>query len=138
MSAIARSPRYVVLCLALLGLACSDAPTASDSIATGETLVLSVVGVAADDAGIVLRLSGAIQTVEATRPSLEIAWAADNAGGTTIVIIGALSESSDLALVSRRTAPEPLRAEVIEVAGAEGALSQPSLVRATARPLVSN
>ena len=138
MSTIVRSPRFVGLCLALLGLACSDAPTAGDGGAIEETIVVSVEGVAPDDAGIVLRLSGAVQTVEPTRPSLELAWVADDTGGTTIVIVGALSESSDLVLVSRRAAPEPLRADVIEVAGAEGALSQPSLVRATARPVASN
>lgn len=135
MSTVVRSPRYAVLCLALLGVACIDAPTVTSERAVEETFVVSVVGVADDDAGIVLRLSGAIQTIEPARLSLEIGWAADNTGGTTIVVIGALAESSDLLLVRRRATPDPLRAELLEVAGAEGELSIPSLVRVIARPV---
>jgi hypothetical protein len=134
-STLVSSPRYAVLCLALLGLACGDAPTATTDRAA-EGLVVSVVGVADADAGIVLRLSGAILSVEPARASLEIGWAADDAGGTTIVVIGPLAESGDLLLVRRRATPEPLRADVIEVSGAEGELSLPSSVRATARPLM--
>lgn len=134
MSTGVRSPRFAVLCLALLGVACIDAPTVTSEHAE-ETLVVSVVGVADDDAGIVLRLSGAIQTVEPARVSLDIGWAADNTGGTTIVVIGSLAESSDLLLVRRRATPDPLRADAIEVSGADGELSAPSSMRVIARPL---
>jgi hypothetical protein len=137
-STVVRSPRYAVLCLALLGLACTDVPTAADERATEETLVVSVVGVADDDAGIVLRLSGSIQTVEPARASLEVGWAVDDTGGATIVVIGPLAVSGDLLLVTRRATPDPLRADVIEVSGAEGELSTPSSVRATVQPLMLN
>lgn len=135
MSTVVRPPRYAVLCLALLGVACIDAPTVTSERGAEETLVVSVVGLAVDDAGILLRLSGAIQTVEPARVSLEIEWAADNTGGTTIVVIGALAESSDLLLVRRRATPDPLRADMIEVSGAEGDLSQQSSARAMTRSL---
>ena len=103
--------------------------------AAEETLVVSVNGIAHDDAGIVLRLSSVVQTVEPIRASLEIGWATDETGGTTVVVIGALSESSDLLLVRRRASSEAMRADVVELSGAEGDLSQPSSASARVRPL---
>jgi hypothetical protein len=132
---LVRVPRVAALCLALLGLACGDAPTATNDRATGETLVVSVHGIAREDAGMVLRLSSVVQTIEPARASLEIGWATDETGGTTVVVIGTLSDSSDLLLVRRSGSAEPLRAHVIEVAGAEGELSLPSSVRPAARPV---
>jgi hypothetical protein len=106
--------------------------------AAEETLVVSVNGIAHDDAGIVLRLSSVVQTVEPVRASLEIGWATDETGGTTVVVIGALSESSDLLLVSRRASPEIMRADIVEVSDAEGDLSRPSSASARVRPLNGN
>jgi hypothetical protein len=83
-------------------------------------------GIAHDDAGIVLRLSSSVQSVEPARASLEIGWATDGSGGTIIVVVGVLAEASDLALVRRFATGEPVRADVIEVAHVDGALSQPA------------
>src|SRR5688500_3079565 len=135
MSIVVRAPQVAALCLALLGLSCGEAPTATSDPATEETLVVSVEGIADDDAGIVLRLSSAVQTVEPVRASLEIGWATDETGETTVVVIGALSESSDLLLVRRRASSEAMRADVVELSGAEGDLSQPSSASARVRPL---
>jgi hypothetical protein len=128
-----RAPRVVALGLALLGLACGDAPTGGTEGAADETLVVSLHGVPRDHAGVVLRLSSAAQSIEPANASLEIGWAVDPTGETTVVVIGAVSEVSDLLFVTRRTTRATLRAEVIELADAEGALSLPSSVRATVR-----
>lgn len=126
MRTIVHTRRFAILGLSLLGLACGDAPTGSSDRTAHETLVVSVDGIANGDVGIVLRFASAVQSVEPTRASLEIGWATDETGGTTVVVIGALSKSSDLLLVRRRATGEPLRAAVIEVADVEGTLSQPA------------
>ena len=135
MNMVARARWVVALSFALLGLACGDAPTANGDRVMEEALVVSLDGVAHDDAGIALRLSGAVQSVEPARPPLEIGWAADETGGTIVVVVGALAEAGDLLLVRRRVTLEPLRADVIEVSGADGEVSQPSGARALARAL---
>lgn len=123
--------RVVALGLAVLGLACGDAPTAASDRSAEESFVVSVHGVDADDAGIMLRLSTAVHALEPARASLEMAWADDAAGGTTVVVVGALAEGPDLIVVRRRSAADPLRADVIELSDAEGQLSVPSSVRTT-------
>ena len=135
MSRAFRTPRSVVVCVALLGLACGDTPTAAGDRAAADTLVISVHGLTDDDAGIVLRFANGVQVVEPLRASLEIEWATDDTGGTTVAIIGTLSESSDLLLVRRRASSEAMRADVVELSGAEGDLSQPSSASARVRPL---
>lgn len=135
MSRAFRTPRSVVVCVALLGLACGDTPTAAGDRAAADTLVISVHGLTDGDAAIVLRFANGVQVVEPLRASLEIEWATDNTGGTTVAIIGTLSESSDLLLVRRLSASEPLRADILEVSDTMGRLSQPSSAHATARPL---
>ena len=119
----------------MVGLACSDAPTAPTGHAAEETLIVSAVGVADDAAGIVLRVAGPVLAIEPTRASLEVGWATDDAQGTTIVIIGALAGSTDLVLVTRRATAAPLDAQVIEISDANGALSEASSVHAIARPV---
>ena len=138
MSARARTTRSVLLSLAIFGLACTDAPTGVHDDGAEEQVVVSVVGLAGDDAGIVLRLSGTVQSVESARQSIELAWSTDAAGATTVAIVGALAESSDLIVVRRRVTSEPLRAEVIEVATAGGDLSSPAPLRATVRAVAAN
>ena len=132
MSARARTTPSVLLSLAVFGLACTDAPTGIGG-SKEERLVVSVVGIAGGDAGIVLRLSGALRSIEPARHSLDLAWSTDAAGATTVAIVGALDESGDLLVVRRPVAPQSLGAEVIEVATAEGELSAGESVRLTIR-----
>ena len=134
MSARARTTRSVLLSLAVFGLACTDAPMGPGDGGAEARLVVSVVGVADGDAGIVLRLSGAAQSVEPARTSLDLAWSTD-AGVTTVAIVGALAESSDLLVVRQRVTSRPLSAEVMEVANEEGSLSSAEAIRLTVRPL---
>jgi hypothetical protein len=131
-SARAHTTRSVVLSLAIFGLACTDAPTGTGD-GGEERLVVSVVGVADSDAGFVVRLSDAVQSVEPARHSLDLAWSTDAAGVTTVAIVGTVAEPGDLLLVRRRATSEPLRAEVIEVASADGELAEAVSVRATVR-----
>ena len=131
MSARARTTRSVLLSLAIFGLACTDAPTGIGG-SKEERLVVSVVGMTGGDAGIVLRLSGALGSIEPARQSLDLAWSTDAAGATTVAIVGAL-ESGDLLVVRRPVAPQSLGAEVIEVATADGEVSPGESVRLTIR-----
>jgi hypothetical protein len=127
----ARGPRYTTLALVILGLACGDAPTAP--AAGPETVLVSLAGVAADDAGIVLELTGGLDDIESTRASLELEWARDAAGATTVVIVGPLSGGGELLRIRRRAGLEPLRVQVREVAAEDGTVSSPSSVHATLR-----
>ena len=99
--------------------------------------MVSVVGVAPSDAGILLQLTGAVHSVDPARPSLDLAWST-SAGVTTVAIIGALAESGDLLLVRRLAAPEPLRVEVVEAADGAGELSNLALPRAIVRAVATN
>jgi hypothetical protein len=131
-----RGLRYTTLALVMLGLACGDEPTAPD--ARQETVLVSLVGIAPDDAGVVLQLTGDADQIESASGSLEVAWVRDATNTATVAIVGPLSASGDVLLVKRQAGLEPLRAEVREVAGADGAVSSPAsaraIVRATQRP----
>jgi hypothetical protein len=129
-----RTTRSILLSLAVFGLACTDAPTGT-SEGGEQRLVVSVAGVSSGDGGIVLRLSGAVQSIEPARQSLDLAWFTDAAGSTTVAVIGTIDQSSDLVVVRRRVEPQPLRAEVIEVATADGELSVAEATRLTIRRL---
>ena len=74
-----------------------------------ERLIVSLAGALDGEVGIVLRLSGAVQSVDPARHPLDFAWSTD-AGLTTIAIVGALAGSSDLLVVRRRAGVDPLRA----------------------------
>jgi hypothetical protein len=128
-----RRLRSAVLALAMLGIACSDAVTAPNG--TQETVLISLVGLTSDDAGVLLHLIGGADDVEPAGVSLEVAWATDaaNTATATVAVVGPLSESGDVLLIRRRAGLQPLRVEVREVAGADGALSSPSAVRAILR-----
>jgi hypothetical protein len=132
MSLAATKPRYTVVALAMLMLACGGDSTAPDA-AGRESAVVSLVGIGADHAGIVLRLTGTIDQVEAARGSLDVAWARDEKNETTVVIVGRLFEGSDVLLVRRVPGVVPLRAQLVEVAGTDGGVSSPSSVLATVR-----
>lgn len=132
MSARARTTRSVLLSLAIFGLACTDATTGIGDGGAEERVIVSVAGVVTGDAGIVLQLSGAVQSVEPARHALDVAWSTD-AGSTTVAVVGVLTGSSDLLVVRRRAGAEPLRAEVVEVATVDGALSEGDAVRLTIR-----
>jgi hypothetical protein len=122
--------RLGALGLALLGLACGEAPTTSQS---EEIAVVSLVGISADDAGVVLRLTGGVDLVDVGRASLSVAWVRGDANTTTVVIVGPLADTSDVLLVRRRASAEPVGARVLEVANAEGEVSLPSAARAIVR-----
>lgn len=131
--AAARS-RYSALVFVALGLACGDAATAPPA-GVDEALLVSLVGIDADDRGIVLRLTGMVDHIEATRASLDLAWAPHETNATTVALVGPLSEMGDLFLVRRPADREPLRVEVLELARVDGTISlQPSSARATVRP----
>lgn len=131
--AAARS-RYSALVFVALGLACGEPATALRE-GIEEVLLVSLVGIDADDRGIVLRLTGMVDHIEATRASLDLAWAPHETNATTIALVGPLSEMGDLFLVRRPADREPLRVEVLELAREDGTISlQPSSARATVRP----
>jgi hypothetical protein len=136
-SARSRTTRSVLISLAVFGLACTDAPTGVRDDGLEERLVVSVEGVGDGDAGIVLRLSGSVQTLDPARPSVDLAWSTAESV-TTVAIVGALGESTDLLIVRRRATSEPLRVEVVEVANSEGALSGLAPFRATVRALAAD
>jgi hypothetical protein len=129
-SLVARAPAAVALCLAMLGVACGDAPTGRER---DETVIVSLVGVADDDAGIVVRLTGGVELIDAAHAVLTVAWTSDETGTATVAIVGPLIQGSDVLLVRRRAGVDPLRAQVLEVANAQGAVSPPSTTRAIIR-----
>ena len=130
MSTIVGVRRLVVVGLALLGLACGDASTAPGG---DEIFVVSLTGVAADDAGIVLRLTGGVELASPAYPSLDVAWAHDDAGATTVAILGPLSQTADVLVVRAHANKGPLRVQLVEVASANGAVSLPLSARALVR-----
>lgn len=135
MSSTTAARQYLALAVVLVGPACSDAPTAP--YGAQETLAISIVGARSDDAGVVLRLPYSVLSVQATRRSLQIAWATDDERGTRIVVIGDLAAWGYHAIVRRVSDPDQPIAEVVEVAGADGQLISQSPVRAVARRLGS-
>lgn len=132
MSLATAGRRYAALPLAVLMLACVGDSTAPND--AGQDAVVSLVGMDAEHAGIVLRLTGDIDHIEPARASLDVAWARNETHQTTVVIIGRLLEGSDVLLVRRVAGVVPLRAQLVEVAAADGGVSSPSSVLATVRP----
>lgn len=120
------------LALATLIPACRDASTAPAS-SVEETVVISVVGLSVDAAGIVLRLSGGVEQVAAARTSLDVAWALEDATTATVAVLGPIAELDQVLLVRRRGGLPALSVQVIDVADGDGILSLP----ATARVLVT-
>ena len=131
MNIAARTRRSVLFALAMCLIACGGDSTAPDDDGH-EAVVVSLVGTGADDAGIVLRLTGGLDHIEPARPSLDVAWARDEKNAT-VVIVGRLSEGNDVVLVRRVGGLLPLRAELVEVAATDGGVSSPSTVLATVR-----
>jgi hypothetical protein len=126
-----RGLAYVALVGATLALACGDASTAPN--AAREQILVSIDGVAPEDAGIVLSITGAADDIQPASPSLEMAWVAEAGDVSTIVIVGPLAEAPGLLVIRRRGGLEPLRVDVREIAGADGTLSMPSSARAIIR-----
>ena len=126
-----RGPRYTTLALVMLGLACGDAPSAPS--AGSETILVSVAGIAPDDAGIVLSLTGEVQDVQSAKATLEIAWARDASGATTVAVVGPVGDGDDLLVVRRPGGLEPLRIDVGEVAASDGTVSTPPAAHALLR-----
>ena len=126
-----RGHRYAALALVTFALACGDAATAPN--AATETLRVGLAGLAGSDAGVELRLVGAVSQIEAAGPGLEVAWVADGSSSATVVVVGALSESADVLTIRRPGGLSALRVEVREVAGADGTVSSTSSARAIVR-----
>lgn len=124
--------RFAALALVTVVLACGgDAPTAPN--AEQETILVSLVGLGNDDAGVVLQLSGAVDHIESASAGLEVAWVTDAANVATVAIVGPLTEGAQVLVIRRRAALAPLRAEVREIARADGALSTTQSARAIIR-----
>jgi hypothetical protein len=126
-----RGHRYATLALVMLGLACGDAPTAPNDAT--ETVRVSLVGLGSSDAGAVLHLIGSVSQIQPAAAALDVVWVADGPSSATVVLVGPLSESGDVLLVRRPAGGEPLRAEVRELAGADGTVSSTSAARAIVR-----
>lgn len=120
------------LALAMLISACGDASTAPSK--TGdERVVISVVGIAADAAGMVLRLSGDVEDIEAAHASLDVAWAVEDSVTATVAVLGAVAEFNELLIVRRRAKAPALSVQVVDVTDADGVLS----VTATAHVVIT-
>lgn len=128
----ARGRRSAALALTLLLLACGDAATAPND-ASG-TVRVALAGLATRDAGVLLRLTGPVDQIEAAEAALDVAWVPDGAGSATVVIVGPLSENADVIVVRRRAGSSVLRVEVQEIAGPDGAVSASTTARAIIRP----
>lgn len=113
------------LAMAMLFSACRDASTAPPNSGE-ETVIISVVGISADAAGVVLRLSGGVERVEAARVSLEVAWASDDATTATVAILGPIANLNELLIVRRRAGAPPLAVQVLDVTDGDGILSVPA------------
>ena len=130
-----RGHRYASLALVMFGLACGDATTAPNS--TTETVRVSLVGLGGSDAGAVVQLIGAISQIESAGAAVDVAWVADRPGSATVVLVGPLSERGDVLIVRRPAGSVPLRAEVLEVANADGNVSSTSSARAIVRAVAT-
>ena len=127
----ARGPRYSALALVFLGMACGDVATAPN--VAESAFVVSLTGVSAEHAGVVLHLTDAVTDIAPADPSLEVAWAHDGANAATVVVVGSLAATRALLVVRRRGGLEPLRAVVRELAGADGSVSSSSPAYAIVR-----
>lgn len=126
-----RGHRYAALALVSMALGCGDAATAPN--ATEETVLVSLAGLGSTDAGVVLELTGAADHITTADAALEVAWVRDDTHVATVVIVGPLSEGGNVLIVRRPAGLAPLRAEVREVAGVDGAVSSTSPARAIVR-----
>lgn len=126
-----RGPRYSALALVFVGIGCGDAATAPN---VGESVfVVSLTGVSADHAGVVVHLTGGVTDIVAGDPSLEMAWAHDGPNAATVVIVGSLAARREVLIVRRRGGGEPLRAVVREIARTDGSVSSSSPAYAIVR-----
>ena len=130
-----RGHRYASLAVVMFGLACVDATTAPN--VTTETVRVSLAGLGGSDAGAVLQLIGAVSQVESAGAAVDVAWVVDGPGSATVVLVGPLSQSGDVLIVRRPAGRVPLRAEVREVANADGTVSSTSSVRAIVRAVAT-
>lgn len=127
-----RGNRHAALALVTFGLACGgDAPTAPN--AAPETVVVSLVGLGSTDAGVVLQLIGAVSEIESAESMLDVAWVADGPSSATVVLVGPLAENQDVLVVRRLGGLEPLRAEVRELANADGLVMSSASAQAMVR-----
>jgi hypothetical protein len=124
--------RVGALAVAVLTLACGDASTAPPQ--QDDSVVVSVGGLGADAAGVVLRVTGSLDRIDAAHASLEVAWARGDATTATVAIVGPVGQLGDLLVVRRTNAVVALGAEVVEVADGAGSVSLP----ATAHAIVKN
>jgi hypothetical protein len=114
--------------LAVLTSACGDASTAPSGNGE-EMVVISLADVGADAAGVVLRLSGGVEAIEAAHPSLELAWTADAAHSATVALLGPIADINELLIVTRPAGAAALTVQVIDVTDGDGALSVPAAAR---------
>ncbi len=86
-------------------------------------------GIGADAAGIVLRLSGGVAQVEAAHAALDVAWSAD-ATTATVAVLGPVGEFNELLTVRGRARAPALSVQVVDVTDGDGTLSHPTTARA--------
>lgn len=124
-----RSMRRIASASALMLLsACRDAST-GPSTAGGETIGVSIAGIDADAAGIVLRLSGSVEAVEAADASLQLAWAMDDVTTATVAVLGPVADVRQLLTVRTRAGAAALSVQLIDVTDGDGTLSLPTTAR---------
>ena len=126
-----RRLRYAALAVAVLGFACGDAPSAPNG--ADESVTVSLAGLTSGDAGAVLELAGGVESIEAARGSLEVAWGGDPARSVTVAIVGPLAAGAEVLVVRRRAGLPPLRVQIREIAGADGGVGSPGSVSAIVR-----
>jgi hypothetical protein len=110
------------LALTMLTSACGDAATAP-SETSEETVVISLADIGGDAAGVVLRISGGIEAIDAADPSLELAWTAEDAGAATAAVLGPIADVKQLLVVTKAAGAAALTVQVIDVADGDGILS---------------
>ena len=115
--------------LTMLLSACGDAST-GPSGAGDEMVVISIAGIDADAAGIVLRLSGSVEAIQAAHASLDVAWAMDDATTATVAVLGPIADFKELLAVRKRAGASTLSVQVIDVTDGDGTLSLPTTARA--------
>ncbi len=130
-----RGHRYASLALVMFGVACGDATTAPNRAT--EAVWVSLVGLGGNDAGAVLQLSGEVSQIESAGAAVDIAWIADGPSSATVVLVGPLSESGDVLVVRRPVGLAPLRAEVRELASADGSVTSSASARAIVRAIAT-
>jgi hypothetical protein len=119
----------------MFGVACGEATTAPNRAT--EAVWVSLVGLGGNDAGAVLQLSGEVSQIESAGAAVDIAWIADGPSSATVVLVGPLSESGDVLVVRRPVGLAPLRAEVRELASADGSVTSSASARAIVRAIAT-